>query len=129
MRFHGMILARRESRSKGVLLDFKGRKVYILRAFPQTREKMFGNIGLPELMVIMTIALLVFGPKKLPEVGRTIGKAIREFKKSTDEIKDKFEEQIRAEDFKSLQDDLKKDLREVDIRKDLIEDGEDKKNA
>jgi sec-independent protein translocase protein TatA len=90
---------------------------------------MFGNIGLPELMVIMIIALLVFGPKKLPEVGRTIGKAIREFKKSTDEIKDKFEEQIRAEDFKSIQDDLKKDLREVDIRKDLIEDGEDKKNS
>jgi len=90
---------------------------------------MFGNIGLPELMVIMAIALLIFGPKKLPEVGRTIGKAIREFKKSTDEIKDKFEEQIRAEDFKSIQDDLKKDLREVDIRKDLIEDGEDQKNA
>ena len=80
-------------------------------------------------MVIMAIALLIFGPKKLPEVGRTIGKAIREFKKSTDEIKDKFEEQIRAEDFKSIQDDLKKDLREVDIRKDLIEDGEDQKNA
>jgi len=90
---------------------------------------MFGNIGLPELMIILIIALLVFGPKKLPEVSRTIGKAIREFKKSTDEIKDKFEEQIRAEDFKSLQDDLKKDLREVDIRKDLIEDGEDKKNS
>ena len=90
---------------------------------------MFGNIGLPELMIILVIALLVFGPKKLPEVSRTIGKAIREFKKSTDEIKDKFEEQIRAEDFKSLQDDLKKDLREVDIRKDLIEDGEDKKNS
>lgn len=90
---------------------------------------MFGNIGLQELMIILVIALLVFGPKKLPEVSRTIGKAIREFKKSTDEIKDKFEEQIRAEDFKSIQDDLKKDLREVDIRKDLIEDGEDKKNA
>jgi sec-independent protein translocase protein TatA len=88
---------------------------------------MFGNIGLPELMVIMAIALLVFGPKKLPEVGRTIGKAIREFKRSTDEIKDKFEEQIRAEEFKSLQDDIKKDLREADIRKDLIEDGENKK--
>jgi sec-independent protein translocase protein TatA len=90
---------------------------------------MFGNIGLPELMVIMVIALLVFGPKKLPEVGRTIGKAIREFKKSTDEIKDKFEEQIRVEEFKSIQDDLKKDLREADIRKDLTEDGEDQKNS
>jgi len=88
---------------------------------------MFGNIGLPEMIFIMVIALLVFGPKKLPEIGRTIGKAIREFKKSTDEIKDKFEEQIRAEEFKSIQEDLKKDLREADIRKDLIGDGEDQK--
>ncbi len=88
---------------------------------------MFGNIGLPEMIFIMVIALLVFGPKKLPEIGRTIGKAIREFKKSTDDIKEKFEEQIRVEEFKSLQDDLKKDLREADIRKDLIGDGEDKK--
>lgn len=88
---------------------------------------MFGNIGLPEMIFIMVIALLVFGPKKLPEIGRTVGKAIREFKKSTDDIKDKFEEQIRAEEFKSIQDDLKKDLREADIRKDLIGDGEDKK--
>jgi len=88
---------------------------------------MFGNIGLPEMIFIMVIALLVFGPKKLPEIGRTIGKAVREFKKSTDEIKDKFEEQIRAEEFKSLQADLKKDLREADIRKDLTGDGEDSK--
>jgi len=88
---------------------------------------MFGNIGLPEMIFIMVIALLVFGPKKLPEIGRTIGKAIREFKKSTDDIKDKFEEQIRAEEFKSIQDGLKKDLREADIRKDLIGDGEDQK--
>ena len=82
---------------------------------------MFGNIGLPEMMVIMAIALLVFGPKKLPEVGRTLGKAIREFKKSTEEIKDRFEEQIRAEEFKSIQDDIK------DIKKDLTQDEEGKK--
>ncbi len=91
---------------------------------------MFGNIGLPELMIIMVLALLVFGPKKLPEIGRTIGKAVREFKKSTDEIKDKFEEQIRVEEFKSLKDDLKdlkKDLREADITKDLTGNGEDQK--
>jgi len=91
---------------------------------------MFGNIGLPELMIIMVLALLVFGPKKLPEIGRTIGKAVREFKKSTDEIKDKFEEQIRIEEFKSLKDDLKdlkKDLREADITKDLTGNGEDQK--
>ncbi len=71
---------------------------------------MFGNIGLPEMMVIMAIALLVFGPKKLPEIGRTLGKALREFKKSTEEIKDKFEEQIRADDFKDIQNDIKKNL-------------------
>ena len=88
---------------------------------------MFGNIGLPELIVIMGLALLVFGPKKLPEIGRTIGKAVREFKKSTEEIKEKFEEQIRVEEFKSLQDDLKKDLREADLRKELSGNGEDPK--
>ena len=38
---------------------------------------MFGNIGLPEMLVILAIALLIFGPKKLPEVGRSIGKAMR----------------------------------------------------
>jgi TatA/E family protein of Tat protein translocase len=73
---------------------------------------MFGSIGLPELLLILAVALLVFGPKKLPEVGRSLGKAIREFKKSTDEIKDKFEEQIRADEFKNIQDDIKKDLSE-----------------
>lgn len=94
---------------------------------------MFGSIGLPEMIFIMAIALLVFGPKKLPEIGRTVGKAIREFKKSTEDIKGKFEEQIRAEEFKSIRDDLKKDLREadvgkdLDIGKDLAGDGEDKK--
>jgi sec-independent protein translocase protein TatA len=88
---------------------------------------MFGNIGLPEMIFIMVIALIVFGPKKLPEIGRTLGKAIREFKKSTEDIKDKFEEQIRADEFKSIRDDLKKDLHEADIRKDLTGDGEDKK--
>ena len=71
---------------------------------------MFGNIGLPEMMVIMAIALLVFGPKKLREIGRSIGKALREFKKSTEEIKDKFEEQIRLDDFKDIQNDIKKGL-------------------
>ena len=49
---------------------------------------MFGSIGFPELIVILSIALLVFGPKKLPEVGRSIGRALREFRKTSDEIKE-----------------------------------------
>jgi TatA/E family protein of Tat protein translocase len=73
---------------------------------------MFGNIGLPELMVILAVALLVFGPKKLPEVGRSIGKALREFRKTTDEIKGKFEEQIRVDDIKDIQNDIKKSMSE-----------------
>ena len=46
---------------------------------------MFGSIGMPELLVIFVIALLVFGPSRLPDVGRSIGEAIRGFKKSLNE--------------------------------------------
>lgn len=47
---------------------------------------MFGNIGMPELFVILLICLLVFGAGKLPEIGRSFGKAIGEFKKGMKEI-------------------------------------------
>ncbi|MBM3294532.1 MAG: TatA/E family twin arginine-targeting protein translocase [Candidatus Aminicenantes bacterium] len=82
---------------------------------------MFGNIGLPEMLVIMAIALLVFGPKKLPEIGRSIGKAMREFRKSTEEIKERFESEIRADEFKSIRDDIK------DLKKGFSEDEEGQK--
>ena len=48
---------------------------------------MFG-IGLPELLVIMAIALIVIGPKKLPDLARALGKGMAEFRKATQEIKD-----------------------------------------
>jgi sec-independent protein translocase protein TatA len=48
------------------------------------------DIGLPELLVILGIALLVFGPSKLPELAKGLGKAIREFKNATEEIKEEF---------------------------------------
>lgn len=51
------------------------------------------SLGLPELIVILVIALIVFGPKKLPEVGKAIGTSIKEFKKATKEVtKDLVEE-------------------------------------
>jgi len=71
---------------------------------------MFGNIGFPELLFILAIALLVFGPKKLPEIGKSIGKAVREFRRTSDEIKGRIEEEIRVSEFKDIKDDLKKDF-------------------
>jgi TatA/E family protein of Tat protein translocase len=53
------------------------------------------NIGLPELLIIAAIALIVFGPNKLPELARAFGKAMREFKKATDEVKESFEAETR----------------------------------
>lgn len=75
-------------------------------------KKMFGNIGFPELLIILALALLVFGPKKLPEVGRSIGRALREFRRTSDEIKEKLEEEIHAEEFREIKDGLNKDLKE-----------------
>ena len=48
------------------------------------------NIGVPELLVILAIALIVFGPNKLPELAKGLGKAIREFKKATEEVREEF---------------------------------------
>lgn len=47
---------------------------------------MFTNIGIPGLVLILVIALIIFGPKKLPEMGRAIGDTLKEFKKSTREL-------------------------------------------
>ena len=53
------------------------------------------NLGFPEILMIFIIALLVFGPKKLPELGKSLGKGLREFKKATDELKSNWDEQLK----------------------------------
>jgi sec-independent protein translocase protein TatA len=55
------------------------------------------NIGPTELLVILIIALLVFGPSRLPEVGRTIGKGLREFRKASEEIRQELKIDLDAE--------------------------------
>lgn len=88
---------------------------------------MFGNIGFPELLIILAIALLIFGPKKLPEVSKSIGRALREFRRASDEIKGKIEQEIQASEFKEIKDELKKDLTQ-DITKEVTEEKEEKKD-
>ncbi len=55
---------------------------------------MFGSIGFGELMVLFVIALLIFGPRKLPEIARSVGQAMREFKRAGEEVSRSFEEPI-----------------------------------
>jgi len=49
-------------------------------------NEMFGNIGFPELLVILLIVLLLFGAKRLPEIARGLGKSLHEFKKGMKDI-------------------------------------------
>jgi TatA/E family protein of Tat protein translocase len=59
---------------------------------------MFGSLGFPELLMIFFVALIVFGPRRLPEIGRSIGKALGEFKKATNDMKLTLEEEVRMEE-------------------------------
>jgi TatA/E family protein of Tat protein translocase len=59
---------------------------------------MFGSIGMPELIIIFVIALIIFGPRKLPELGRSLGKSLSEFKKASNELKSTLEEEIRLDE-------------------------------
>ena len=55
---------------------------------------MFGSIGGPELLLIFVIALLIFGPKKLSELGRTLGKGVAEFRKAATDLRDTLDAEV-----------------------------------
>lgn len=71
---------------------------------------MFSNIGGPGVILILIVALVVFGPNKLPEIGRAVGKSIREFKKATEGLAEDIREEIK-EDINNVKQD------KVDLRK------------
>lgn len=54
-----------------------------------------GPVGFPEMVAIFIVALLLFGPKKLPELGRMVGKGLREFRRASDELKSTFDREMR----------------------------------
>ena len=61
-----------------------------------------GPIGMPELIVIMVIALIIFGPRKLPELGRSLGKSLGEFKRASNELRNTLDEEIRIEEQRNV---------------------------
>jgi TatA/E family protein of Tat protein translocase len=63
---------------------------------------MFGSLGVPELLLIFAVVLIVFGPRRIPEVGRMLGKALGEFRKATDDLKNTIEREVRLEELKKI---------------------------
>ena len=61
---------------------------------------MFGSLGLPELLLIFVIALLLFGPRRLPEIGKTLGKAMNEFKRASNDLQRSLEQEIAVDELK-----------------------------
>ena len=61
---------------------------------------MLSNIGIPGLILILVLALIIFGPKKLPEIGRAFGQTLKEFKKSTKDLIEEDDEVSKKEEKK-----------------------------
>ena len=68
---------------------------------------MFGPLGVPEVILIFVVALLLFGPRKMPEIGRTLGRAIGEFRRASNEFKRTIEDEVAADEVRSVERELK----------------------
>ena len=61
-----------------------------------------GPIGVPELLILLVVALIVFGPRKLPELGRSLGRSLQEFKRASNDLKSTLDDEIRAEEHRAV---------------------------
>ena len=85
---------------------------------------MFGTLGMPELILIFVVALLLFGPRKMPQIGRSIGRAMGEFRRASNEFKRTIEDEVAADELRDVEKDLKgiRDIgRELKDIKDTVE--------
>jgi TatA/E family protein of Tat protein translocase len=79
-----------------------------------------GSLGMQEIAVIFILALIIFGPRKLPELGKTLGKSLAEFKKASSELKQTWEDEVRLDKEKDVVSDILKDS--VTESKELLDD-------
>jgi Tat protein translocase TatB subunit len=63
---------------------------------------MFGTLGGPEIFLILVVALIVFGPRRLPEIGKSVGKMLAEFRKASNDFKRTIEEEVEADKLRAL---------------------------
>ena len=74
---------------------------------------MFGSLGGAELIVILVVALLLFGPRKLPGIGKTLGSALAEFRRATTDFKMNLEREVNVDEIRDIQRDVKGTVDEV----------------
>lgn len=77
------------------------------------KESFMFGIGMPEMFLILAIALIVIGPKKLPDLAKSLGRAFAEFKRATSELKDSFEIDTELNDIKTTFNDMSNGIKEA----------------
>ncbi len=75
---------------------------------------MFGPLGVPELILIFVLALLLFGPRRLPEIGRTVGRALAELRRASNDFKRTIEDEVAADEVRGVHRDLREAKSEIE---------------
>ena len=70
-----------------------------------------GSLGMQEIIIIFIIALIVFGPRKLPDIGKTLGKGLAEFKKASNDLKKTWEDEVRLDKEKEAMNEIIEDVK------------------
>lgn len=67
---------------------------------------MIGPLGMQEMLIILVVALIVFGPRKLPQIGKTLGKSVAEFRRTSTELRSTLEREVQMEEFRSARNEV-----------------------